>query len=53
MYKKTFAKFNNYIVQYDDEKISKKMNENIEKRRALRQREKVSTSCANIYAYQI
>ena len=27
---KTFAKFNNYIVQYDDEKISKKMNENIE-----------------------
>ena len=26
----TFAKFNNYIVQYDDEKISKKMNENIE-----------------------
>ena len=27
---KTFAKFNNYIVQYDDEKISKTMNENIE-----------------------
>ena len=27
---KIFAKFNNYIVQYDDEKISKKMNENIE-----------------------
>ncbi|MBQ2835708.1 MAG: SpoIIE family protein phosphatase [Clostridia bacterium] len=27
---KTFEKFNNYIVQYDDEKISKKMNENIE-----------------------
>lgn len=27
---KTFAKFNNYIVQYNDEKISKKMNENIE-----------------------
>lgn len=27
---KSFAKFNNYIVQYDDEKISKKMNENIE-----------------------
>lgn len=27
---KTFAKFNNYIVQYDDEKISKRMNENIE-----------------------
>ena len=27
---KTFAKFNNYIVQYDDERISKKMNENIE-----------------------
>ena len=27
---KTFAKFNNYIVQYDDEKISKRMNEDIE-----------------------
>jgi len=27
---KSFAKYNNYIVQYDDEKISKKMNENIE-----------------------
>lgn len=27
---KTFAKFNNFIVQYDDEKISKKMNENID-----------------------
>lgn len=27
---KTFAKFNNYIVQYDDEKISKKMNEDID-----------------------
>ena len=27
---KTFAKFNNYIVQYDDEKISKKMNNDIE-----------------------
>ena len=27
---KTFEKSNNYIVQYDDEKISKKMNENIE-----------------------
>jgi len=27
---KTFEKFNNYIVQYDDEKISKKINENIE-----------------------
>lgn len=27
---RTFAKFNNYIVQYDDEKISKKMNEDIE-----------------------
>ena len=27
---KTFAKFNNYIVQYDDEKISKRMNENID-----------------------
>lgn len=28
---KTFAKFNNYIVQYEDEKISKKINEDIEK----------------------
>ena len=27
---KTFAKFNNYIVQYDNKNISKKMNENIE-----------------------
>ena len=27
---KTFAKFNNYIVQYNDEKISKKMNDDIE-----------------------
>ena len=27
---KTFAKFNNYIVQYDDEKISKRMNNDIE-----------------------
>jgi len=27
---KTFEKFNNYIVQYDDEKISKTINENIE-----------------------
>ena len=27
---KTFAKFNNYIVQYNDEKISKKMNNDIE-----------------------
>lgn len=27
---KTFAKFNNYIVQYDDEKISKRMNDDIE-----------------------
>lgn len=27
---KTFAQFNNYIVQYEDEKISKKMNDNIE-----------------------
>ena len=27
---KTFAKFNNYIVQYDDEKISKRMNSDIE-----------------------
>ena len=27
---KTFAKFNNYIVQYNDEKISKRMNNDIE-----------------------
>ena len=27
---KTFAKYNNYIVQYDDEKISKRMSEDIE-----------------------
>ena len=27
---RTFEKFNNYIVQYDEEKISKKMNDNIE-----------------------
>lgn len=27
---KTFAKFNNYIVKYEDEKITKKMDENIE-----------------------
>ena len=27
---KTFEKSNNYIVQYDDEKVSKKINENIE-----------------------
>ncbi len=27
---KTFAKFNNYIVQYNDEKISKRMNDDIE-----------------------
>lgn len=27
---KTFAKFNNYIVQYDDERISRRMNEDIE-----------------------
>ena len=39
---KTFAKYNNYIVQYDDENISKTMNENIEQ----------IIKCVN-YAYKI